>query len=104
LLSGDDIERLGCLLGCLLEHRGYRGDVVVGVLEPTDARTPLVVEREVVRQHGTEPGEIAGVERAEYIEQPGRDGPRRVAAGEAFEQLRAGGPAIVGVEDDERHE
>jgi hypothetical protein len=100
----DVIQDNGHRVGRLLVYRGHRGDGVVGPLDPADAGASVVVNEEIVGQGGTHAGEIVVAHRGRHFEYRRRPPPRRVAAGVALEELRAGGGAIVGVEDAVRDE
>ena len=62
------------------------------------------MEHEIVGQRGAHAGEVVIVQRAPEFDHRCRHPPRRVAAGEALEELGAGRAAIVGVEVDVRDE
>src|SRR5260221_12173889 len=64
LFLGDDVQPLDDHVGCLLEQRGNRGDVVLGALEPAEAGAPMIVEDEVLRYHGTQAVQVVVGERA----------------------------------------
>src|SRR2546426_8592633 len=64
----------------------------------------MVVKDEIAGERGAAPLEVVVVQGAAHLEPRSGSHPRRVAAGVALGEIRAGGAAIVGVEVDVRDE
>src|SRR5262249_10638336 len=75
--GGDRVQGFDGDVGCLLEERGHRSEVLVAV-QPPEPSTPMVDQDEVVGQHGAVAVHIVRVECAQRFAERCR-GARRVA-------------------------
>jgi len=100
LLDRDKVQGLDELVGCLLEYGRHRSDVVVHTFDPPDAGAAVVVQDEVVGHRAAKAIEVMVGPRALRFDGGRGDGAPRIAAGEAFLHLQAGGTAVARIEDD----